>query len=70
MTTCREDENLFKTIYICMVHTIVLLQCLGGCNRPTKHVNILLQTHYMDNMFRLYHLAILRPHTETYKQNI
>jgi hypothetical protein len=43
---------------------------LGGCNRSTKHVNILSQTHYMGDMFRLYHLAILTPHTETYEQNI
>jgi hypothetical protein len=45
-------------------------QCLGGCNRLTQRVNILTQTHYMGDMFRLYHLAILRPHTATYEQNI
>jgi hypothetical protein len=54
-------------LYICTVHTAVLLQCLGRCNRPTQHVNILTQTHCMGDMFRLYHLGILRPHTETYE---
>jgi hypothetical protein len=42
---------------------------LGDCNCPTKHVNILTQTHYMGNKFWLYHIAILRPHTATDEQN-
>jgi hypothetical protein len=43
--------------------------CLGWCNRSTQHVNILSQTHYMGDMFRLYHLAIIRPHRETHEKN-
>jgi hypothetical protein len=43
-----------KLLYICMVHTVVLLQCLGWYNHPTQHVNILSQTLYIGDMFRLY----------------
>jgi hypothetical protein len=35
-----EHNQRVNNIYIFMVHTVVLLQCLSGYNRPTQHVNI------------------------------
>jgi hypothetical protein len=39
-------------LYICIVHTVVLLQSLVGVIRPTQHANLLSQTQYIGNMFR------------------
>jgi hypothetical protein len=35
-----------------IIHRAISL-ILGRCNSPTQHVNLLSQTHYMGDMFRL-----------------
>jgi hypothetical protein len=36
------SKRLSVCLYTCMIHTVVLLQCFGGCSRPTQLVNVLI----------------------------